>query len=80
MGGVYGDADTEGVFGAFLIDVGLFFPDCAADPVGVPEYSRRSDPGLLVGRPLRMTVVVASFLHHCCSFFRSVLWQCHIWS
>ena len=70
----------RGKFGAFLIDVGLLFLDCAADPVGVPEYLRRSGLDFSVGRILRMTVVAASFLHCRCSFFRSVPWQCHIWS
>ena len=60
--------------------VSSFFLGCVAGSVGFPEYSYKSDPGLLVGRSLRMMVVAANLSHCCCSSFRSVLWQCRIWS
>ena len=71
----------RGMFGAFFIDVGLFFLGCAADPVEIPECLRKSGPDLfLVGRILRMMVVAANLPRCRCSLSRSVLWQCHIWS
>ena len=71
----------RGMFCSFVIDVGLFFLGCAADPVEIPDRLRKSGPDLfLVDRILHMTVVAASFLRCRCSSSRSVPWQCHIWS
>ena len=51
----------RGIFGALVIDVGLFFLGCAVDPVEIPECLRKSGPDLfLVGRILRMMVVAAN--------------------